>query len=129
VFQTVRLGIESDVKERNRRLPVGYNPFETKYDGQHLLVFRHNPRAEKQDILRFTATESGIRVVDDVAGVVTLEAHLTLNDKGECRLKVNGAECAFWQFRRRALEAMMFDSVPSVSDPEAGAHQKGSVSA
>jgi hypothetical protein len=36
------------------------------------------------------------------------KATLTLNDMGECRLKINGQEREFWQFRRTALEDLFF---------------------
>lgn len=36
---------------------------------------------------------------------------LTLSQDGECRLKVDGAEYSFWQFRKLTLEPIFFDAV------------------
>ena len=36
---------------------------------------------------------------------------LTLSQDGECRLKVDGVEYSFWQFRKLALEPIFFDAV------------------
>jgi hypothetical protein len=36
---------------------------------------------------------------------------LTLSQEGECRLKVDGVEYSFWQFRKLALEPIFFDAV------------------
>ena len=36
---------------------------------------------------------------------------LTLSQEGECRLKVDGTEYTFWQFRKLALEPIFFDAV------------------
>ena len=56
--------------------------------------------------------ETSISVHDDHNQPI-MEATLTLSDDGHCRLKVNNQEKEFWQFRRMALEALFFDSVPS----------------
>lgn len=39
---------------------------------------------------------------------VSIAAGLTLNDSGECRLKVGSDERESWQFRRAALEDLFF---------------------
>jgi hypothetical protein len=39
---------------------------------------------------------------------VLLEAGLTLNDEGECRLRTGEQELTFWQFRKRALYNLFF---------------------
>jgi len=36
---------------------------------------------------------------------------LTLSQDGECRLKVDGVEYSFWQFRKHTLEPIFFDAV------------------
>jgi len=36
------------------------------------------------------------------------EASLTLNNEGECKLKVGGVELEQWQVRRKALEGLFF---------------------
>lgn len=39
---------------------------------------------------------------------ISMQADLTLNDEGECRLLVDGAELQEWQFLKRALEPVLF---------------------
>jgi len=39
---------------------------------------------------------------------VLFEAGITLNDAGECKLRVDTEEVESWQFRRRALEELFF---------------------
>jgi hypothetical protein len=36
---------------------------------------------------------------------------LTLSQDGDCRLKVDGVEYSFWQFRKLTLEPIFFDAV------------------
>jgi len=39
------------------------------------------------------------------------EVTAAFSDRGECRLKVNGAERDSWQVRRMALEDLMFSGL------------------
>ena len=43
----------------------------------------------------------------DGADKLMFDATLTLNDKGECRLKIGEKELDFWQFRKLALEDLL----------------------
>lgn len=49
-------------------------------------------------------------VVELPDGTRLLEGSLTVNDSGECRLKVNGLELDRWQFLKRALEDVLFQA-------------------
>jgi hypothetical protein len=57
----------------------------------------------------FTKIPEGISV--EYADGKTLIGHLTLSQDGECRLKVDGVEYSFWQFRKLVLEPIFFDAV------------------
>jgi len=46
--------------------------------------------------------------VNDKDGKKILEATLTLNDSGECRVKIGGQEYELWQMRKKALENLFF---------------------
>jgi hypothetical protein len=55
----------------------------------------------------FSLAEHAIFVRDD-KGVAMFEVTLTFDDRGECKLNVNGEERDYWQVRRMALEELMF---------------------
>ncbi len=57
----------------------------------------------------FTKIAEGISV--EYADGKTLVGLLTLSQDGECRLKVDGVEYSFWQFRKLALEPIFFDAI------------------
>ena len=74
---------------------------------ESVTVFTQGFGVERK-LVRFDRTEKGISVSDGSKRL--FEATLTLDDTGECRLKVNGQEREFWQFRKMALEALFFDA-------------------
>ncbi len=106
IFQLVCLGLETDVKRRNEQLSPNLTPFSSAYEDRDFAVFRRTQTTHK--LHRFSRTENGIKVTD-TAGKPILQATLTLCDDGLCRLKIGDVECEFWQFRRRALESLLFD--------------------
>jgi len=57
--------------------------------------------------VNFNLTEHSI-VISDQDGNTIFEAVATLNDEGECRLKVTGQEKELWQVRKMALEELFF---------------------
>jgi hypothetical protein len=56
----------------------------------------------------FTKIPEGISV--EYTDGKTLVGLLTLSQEGECRLKVDGVEYSFWQFRKLTLEPIFFDA-------------------
>ena len=104
-------GAEVDIEERNATLEASAR-----------VVFRLGP-CDKTSfaVLReagaavasveFRVTDFGIAALDDRAGLC-LEGALSLSDETECRLKVGDKELTFWQFRKRALEALFFNFRP-----------------
>lgn len=110
-FHTVRLGVESDVRFRNEQLPKTATPFQAVFESGVLLVFIRTARTNRA--IRFSETEVGITVTDESTGdhKVIVEGKITLNDDGQCRLRVGNKDLEFWQFRRSALEAILFEPV------------------
>jgi hypothetical protein len=113
VFHEIRLGIDGDVKTRNAERP---NPPRYVFDTaikDNTVVVMVTGIGDMAEALQFPQsvtlrlTEAGISVYDK-NNKHLWDATLTLNDDGECRLKVNGQELEFWQFRRRALEDLFF---------------------
>lgn len=109
VFETIKLGVESDLKLRNGQLTQGYIPFEMATEANAFSVFKKTARAHF--IRKFEQTETSIKVTDEIKKTAIIEATLTLDNEGECRLKANDKEYEFWQFRRAALESLLFDTV------------------
>jgi len=112
VFKELQMGVKADVEIANA-LPGREGQFKVADggDSDHFAVVRDQPRGNTDSVEfvrsggRITAAHSRTKA--------KVEATLTLNDDGECRLKVNGKEVGQWQFRRKALEDLFFDSPPS----------------
>jgi hypothetical protein len=116
VFEQLMLGVKSDVKSRNEslyRIKANYN-FTVVSDGSITKVFiitsaniageQHSPKA-----VSFSLQTDKIEAMDE-GGNLICSATLTLNDKRECRLKVEEKELEQWQFRKLALESLLFTS-------------------
>jgi hypothetical protein len=58
--------------------------------------------------VRFVLRNSEIQIEGEGGIPVNMTATLTLNDKGECRLRVGNDELDRWQVLRRALEPVLF---------------------
>lgn len=110
VYKLLQSGCERDIEERNalRKSPTD-DPFTFKLttDGDGFYVLRQGERRIASSVA-FNWTEAGISVLGNDR-TVFLEATLTLNDEGECRLKVGAEELSLWQFRKRALEDLFFN--------------------
>jgi hypothetical protein len=103
VFQQLQLGCERDVAERNEP-SVEPVLFRTVADRESFVVFREGGRLSA--VVEFSWSRTGIAVRRD--GSPFLEAIPTLNDDGDCLLKVGEDELTCWQFRKRALEDLLF---------------------
>jgi len=108
VFKELRTQIEQDVKTRN-----GLRPNNAPYEFSlvdHNGGFRVLLKGKELEMgVSFSLGEHAILVRDD-KGVEMFAVTLTFDDQGECRLKVNGENCSYWQVRRMALEELMFHS-------------------
>ncbi len=110
VFHDIRDEVEKDVSTRNALITdrqkadfVGFQ-IDPK-DGASFVVHRNGAGLVSR--VTFKCDESTIMVLDE-AGKKLIEAKLTLNDTGECRLVVGKDELSHWQFRRRALQDLFF---------------------
>jgi hypothetical protein len=106
VFKELMLQAEDDVKTRNALRPAN-SPYEFSVteDGAAFAV-----HLEAKDVRRsviFSLTEHAISVRDD-KGNQMFDVTPALNDKGDCRLNVNGEGRDLWQVRRMALEGLLF---------------------
>jgi hypothetical protein len=106
VFKELMLQVEEDVKTRNALRPDN-SPYEFSVaeNGGDFVVL-----LEAKDLQRsviFSLAEHAISVRDDKDNQM-FDVTLTFNDKGECRLNVNGEGRDLWQVRRMALEGLLF---------------------
>jgi hypothetical protein len=106
VFKELMLQVEEDVKTRNALRPAN-SPYEFSIteDGGDFAV-----HLEAKDVRRsviFSLAEHAISVRDD-KGNQMFDVTPAFNDKGECRLNVNGEGRDLWQVRRMALEGLLF---------------------
>jgi hypothetical protein len=86
--------------------------FITTAHGNRFSVVLQSTGLESRSVV-FEQTEVGV-VVKDGDDNEVLEATLTLNNQGECRLKVGKEELEFWQFRRLVLEDFFFNPPSAV---------------
>jgi hypothetical protein len=108
VFKELMLQVEEDVKTRNALRPDN-SPYEFSIaeNGSDFTVLLEAKDVRKSVI--FGLAEHAISVRDD-QGNQMFEVRLSFNDKGECRLNVNGEGRDLWQVRRMALEGLLFGS-------------------
>ena len=106
VFKELMLQVEEDVKTRNALRPDN-SPYEFSVaeNGSDFTVLLEAKDVRKS--VTFGIGEHAILVRDD-KGDQMFDVTLTFNDKGECRLNVNGEGRDLWQVRRMALEGLLF---------------------
>jgi hypothetical protein len=106
VFNVLRLQVEADVKTRNA-LRLNYSPYEfflAEDTGEFKVLLKAK---ELQQTVTFSLGERAIQVRDGQDNKM-FEVTVAFDEKGKCRLNVNGEERDFWQVRRMALEDLMF---------------------
>jgi hypothetical protein len=104
VFEKLKLQIREDVKIRNSQLPKAHDPFRIEEHGSSFAVLLPSPH----QAVTFSVTDKKISV-KDWKGKLICEATLTLNDEGECKVKIKGKERELWQMRKMALEELFFE--------------------
>jgi hypothetical protein len=106
VFKELRAEVEQDVNTRNGLRP-NFAPYEfsvADQDGNFSVFLK---ATELQMAVKFVLDEHAIQVRDD-KGIPMFDVTLDFNERGECKLKVDGTEREYWQVRRMALEELMF---------------------
>ena len=108
VFEKLKIDVESDIKTRNALNERTQGPPQVFTMVSNDASFKVLTAAgTRQSGVKFTLGDKAITVADS-HGTTVFEATITLNDEGECRLKVNGVERETWQVRRTALEHLFF---------------------
>ena len=108
VWDRLKLEIESDVAARRQQLiPMGVNYGFSITPLNDDVVVSLIGNAVLPRSIKISLTDDAI-VVSDGTGKELFRATLTLDNDGECRFKINGAEREFWQMRQMALEELLF---------------------
>lgn len=109
VFKELELGARGDVKERISQRPAIAEEFALvlSQDQNCFCVMRDVGKTRKEGV-EFCLAGGKITVKNTRSGGVSFTVSLTLNNDGECRLRVDNEELEQWQVRRKALEALLF---------------------
>jgi len=113
VFARLESQVEDDIRKRNEVLTESEQrqgvKFHFQRDRNQFSVWTLHDK-ERVGYAAFQIIADGIKVIY-LDPLPSLVGTLTLSNDGECRLKVNGDEYAFWQFRKLALEPILFTVV------------------
>jgi hypothetical protein len=106
IFEKLKLGLRADVEKRQALLgPDSPYKFNLVIDSTNATVLIEG-RGE-QGSVSFRLKKVSIQVFNSNEQEI-LTAFPTLNDKGECRLKINNQERELWYLRKMALEEIFF---------------------
>ena len=110
VFRSLELGVKADVDKRNAVRQNGEPKWDTTSSAERFSAFRDGGDGWSPLVVEFAIEGDRIDVCHN--GGHVFGAKLTINNKGQCRLKVQGQELELeeWQFRRRALEDLFFEA-------------------
>jgi hypothetical protein len=117
IFQQLDVGIRDDVEKRQTladtnkedvRFSVSANISGSRFSVSRLDNVLYQLHMQ---YVYFERHRNEIQVLDNKHEIV-LRATLTLNNEGECKLKVGDEELDQWQFRRKALEELFFSAPP-----------------
>ncbi len=104
VFEQLREQVRQDVEKRKE---VGELPFLSFDKGAAECFSVTGGTVQRRDSVTFVLSGGHIVVT---APDQHIEASLTINNEGQCRLKIKGAELALWQVRKMALEKLFFEA-------------------
>lgn len=106
IFERLKISLKTDAKIRTQALIQKGSDygFSVISEGRSVSVFVQGNNLSRSVV--FDLTEDGVSVHTGDKHIA--EATLTLNDEGECRLKVGDKELELWQFRKFALEEFFF---------------------
>jgi|SRR5271157_3588337 len=110
VFEKLRLQVKSDVETREamRELPKSQHyAFKFISNDREFSAAVHGHKIHRAVIFSLSLPSQSIKVRDE-KDTLLFDATTTINDEGECRLKVNGQERELWQVRKMALESLLF---------------------
>jgi len=123
VFKSLEHGVSEDVKVANGL--VGSSPirFSLVQGSRQFSVIREEGATALSPIpttYEVNFIIEGQEIVISRENRAFLRASLTLNNEGECKLKIGDSELDQWQVRRMALEELFFGPFNKSSRPRTG---------
>lgn len=116
VFEQLKSQVAHDVETRNRMAGQGAK-FDIHMDTAAFAVFLNSTTLHMNvpfRIVRFYL--NGARITAQYGDETEIfSATLTLNDEGECRLRIGDENYELWQVRHMALEKLFFEIIRPVS--------------
>jgi len=103
VFDSLKDEVQKDVQAQNSL--QNHPKFEVKIVGNSFTVISGDGGGIRAVVFALAGKTIQIKNGDRQ---ILFEAAITLNDTGECKLKVDNKELESWQVRRRALEELFF---------------------
>lgn len=107
LFEQLKVQVEKDIAARQARTqgPPFYYSFRFKFENDAIIALVEGHKIHES--VTFRLSNQAIEVMGK-DGELLFSATATLNNDGDCRLRVNGEELELWQFRKKALEDLLF---------------------
>lgn len=111
LFEQLKAQVEKDIDARQglSKGPPYYYGFKFISENDMIIALIEGHRLHKA--VTFRLSHNTIEVMGG-DGKLLFSGTPTLNNDGDCRLRVNGDELELWQFRKKALEDLFF-TVPA----------------
>jgi hypothetical protein len=111
LFEQLKAQVEKDVDMRQAlsKGPPFYYGFRFRVENDTIIAFIEGHRLHES--ITFRLAGDAIEVMGKDSKVL-FSGTATLDNDGDCRLRVNGDELELWQFRKKALEDLFF-TVPA----------------
>ena len=108
IFTQLQLGADRDVAARNSTLPANAGfAYTLQSSGSMFSVALNGNRIARMVTFELGAYSVSVRRGDTNE---TWEVTPTINDNGECRLRMGNRDYECWQFRKLVLESLLFDN-------------------
>ncbi len=111
LFEQLKTQVEKDMDTRQAlcKGPPYYYAFRFKVENNTIIALIEGHRLHESVTFRLSGNAIEVMGRD---GKLSFNGIATLNNDGNCRLRVNGDELELWQFRKKALEDLFF-TVPA----------------
>jgi hypothetical protein len=110
IFDQLKTQVQKDIDTRQTlsKGPPFYYGFRFKIENDTIIALVEGNRLHESVTLRLSGNAIEVTGKD---GKLLFSGTVALNKDKECRLRVNGDELELWQFRKKALEDLLF-SIP-----------------
>ena len=106
MFETLRTQVRADVEAADQMRSEGENRYAFTFISQERMFAAVVEGTGIRHVISFKLHDGFISVQDHERDLY--QATVNLNDEGQCVIRVNAREYAPWQFRKLALESLLF---------------------